>query len=196
MGCRSSKTCSVEPFLDENERVHSSARGDSAASNNTTDSGLGLEPPEGATVRGINQNMLSQLTAPSPGLASSCANRLDSSEILEQLLSQGIIPAQSRHASSGEAYSLMMKDEIRTKKRPPLFLESLKLKRGQGVMTKEELDERMKRVEERRQAKEEKLKTRLRAKSARLHPACHPTGRKERETPILTSVMSCSTDPE
>ncbi|KAK3532293.1 hypothetical protein QTP86_016075, partial [Hemibagrus guttatus] len=78
------------------------------------------------------------------------SQRLESSEILEQLLSQGIIPAQSKVAGSGEAYDIVLADGEVPRKRPPPRLKSLKIHKEQEVTRKEDIDEKMRQVEERR----------------------------------------------
>ncbi|XP_055368831.1 stathmin domain-containing protein 1 isoform X2 [Betta splendens] len=94
--------------------------------------------------------------------------RPKSSEILEELLNQGIIPiGQSRGGSggAGEAYSIMLNDtEVR--RRPPARLESLKAKKEHAVTSIEDIEEKIRLAEERRKQREDQLKLRLRAKSA------------------------------
>ncbi len=50
--------------------------------------------------------------AQSAGLSQQSEERPESSEILEQLLVQGIIPAQPRQGGSGEAYNIMVSKYI------------------------------------------------------------------------------------
>ncbi|XP_060798235.1 stathmin domain-containing protein 1 [Neoarius graeffei] len=173
MGCGSSRLTVVEPVkpgsLDttaEIEPVCGSPRGDSAVSKNTTDSGVGLDTGETYVPSRTGPRILPPLQAQSPSLTQE-SQRQESSVILEQLLNQGIIPAQSRVASSGEAYNIMLADSEGPRKRPPPRLESLKIRKEQELTTKEDLDEKMKQVEERRKVREEELRNRLRVKSAR-----------------------------
>ncbi|XP_066531826.1 stathmin domain-containing protein 1 [Hoplias malabaricus] len=172
MGCGGSKITVVEPVkpeslgVNENVVAHGGARGDSAGSKKTTDSGLGLEAGETIGLPGAVPRILPPLRAQSPGLNQEC-QRQESSEILEELLSQGIIPAQPKVTGSGEAYNLMLEDAGRQKRRPPPRLESLKILKEQEVRKKEDIEEKMRQVEERRKVREEELRTRLRAKSAR-----------------------------
>ncbi|XP_072530986.1 stathmin domain-containing protein 1 [Salminus brasiliensis] len=171
MGCGSSKITVVEPVkpgsLEENEVIggHGGARGDSAVSKKTTDSGLGLEAGE-TGLPGTVPRILPPLRAQSPGLAQE-SQRPESSAILEELLNQGIIPAHPKVAVSGEAYNIMLDDAGSPKRRPPPRLESLKVRKEQEVRRKEDIEEKMRQVEERRKVREEELRTRLRAKSAR-----------------------------
>ncbi|XP_007245805.2 stathmin domain-containing protein 1 [Astyanax mexicanus] len=172
MGCGSSKITVVEPVkpssLEENECivVSGGARGDSAVSKKTTDSGLGLDAGETTGLPGAVPRILPPLRAQSPGLAHD-SQRAESSAILEELLNQGIIPAHPKVAGSGEAYNIMLDDADRPKRRPPPRLESLKVHKEQELTRKEDIEEKMRQVEERRKVREDELRTRLRAKSAR-----------------------------
>ncbi|XP_076865169.1 uncharacterized protein stmnd1 [Brachyhypopomus gauderio] len=169
MGCGSSKLSVVEPVkpgsVDVNEAAaaREGPRGDSAVSRKTTDSGVGLDPGD-ATALPVPR-ILPPLRAQSPGMAHE-TERPDSSVILEQLLSQGIIPAQPKVGGGGEAYNIMLNDADRPRRRPPPRLESLKTRNGHEV-TRKDIEEKMKQVEERRKVREEELRSRLRAKSAR-----------------------------
>ncbi|KAK2836539.1 hypothetical protein Q7C36_014408 [Tachysurus vachellii] len=177
MGCGSSRIIVVEPTktgslntTNEIETVHGSPRGDSAISKNTTDSGVDLDTAEITVPPKTVPRILPPLQAQSPRQSHE-SQRVESSVILEQLLSQGIIPAQSKVASNGEAYNIMLADGEVQRKRPPPRLESLKIRKEQEVTRKEDIDEKMRQVEERRKIREEELKNRLRAKSARPHGA-------------------------
>ncbi|XP_026881267.1 stathmin domain-containing protein 1 [Electrophorus electricus] len=178
MGCGSSKITVIEPVkpgsVDVNETVPAcgAARGDSAVSKKTTDSGVGLDTGE-ATVLPVPK-ILPPLRAQSPGLAHD-TQRQESSVILEQLLSQGIIPAQPKVGGGGEAYNIILDDADRPMRRPPPRLESLRTRKEQEVTRKQDVDEKMRQVEERRKVREEELRSRLRAKSARPRGAA-PTG--------------------
>ncbi|XP_059411257.1 stathmin domain-containing protein 1 isoform X1 [Carassius carassius] len=172
MGCGSSKITVVEPVKPRSPNgdefvVQGGSRGDSAVSKMTTDSGVSLDAAEPTVLPGSVPRMLPPLQAQSPGLAQQSEERPESSEILEQLLVQGIIPAQPRHGGSGEAYNIMMDDAEKPKRRPPARLESLKIRKEQEVTRKEDIEMKMRQVEERRKEKEEDLKRRLRIKSAR-----------------------------
>ncbi|XP_063040767.1 stathmin domain-containing protein 1 isoform X2 [Engraulis encrasicolus] len=181
MGCGASSRITVvepvKPSSDDGElnylevqRSGGSDRGDSAVSKKTTDSGLGLEAAEGVTLPGAMPRQLPSLRGDLDQSLDSTP-RQESSEILEQLLSQGIIPAaQSHTASSGEAYSIMMEAEEKPRRRPPPRLEKLKERKTSGVTpadTKEDIEDKMRQAEERRQLKEDEMKVRLRTKSAR-----------------------------
>ncbi|XP_067268510.1 stathmin domain-containing protein 1 [Chanodichthys erythropterus] len=177
MGCGSSKITVVEPLkpssLNGNEFVvaQGGSRGDSAVSKMTTDSGVSLDAREPAVLPGSVPRLLPPLRAQSPGLAQRSEERPESSEILEQLLIQGIIPAQPKQGGSGEAYNIMMDGAEKPRSRPPARLESLKTRKEQEVTSKEDIEMKMRQVEERRKEREEDLKRRMRIKSARPRPA-------------------------
>ncbi|CAF99381.1 unnamed protein product [Tetraodon nigroviridis] len=94
--------------------------------------------------------------------------QLQSSKILDELENQGIIPVGRRASAAGEAYSITLEDGEAVRRRPPVRLESLKAAKEQRLPSREECEEKMRLVEERRKLKENELKTRLRAKSARV----------------------------
>ncbi|XP_034401277.1 uncharacterized protein stmnd1 isoform X2 [Cyclopterus lumpus] len=106
-----------------------------------------------------------------------------SSEILEELLNQGIIPVgQTREGSikAGESYSIMLDDREGVRRKPPVRLESLRAKKAQKVPCIEDIEEKIRLAKERRKSREDKLKMRLRIKSARVRgPA--PTSRAEED---------------
>ncbi|XP_067282384.1 stathmin domain-containing protein 1 [Pseudorasbora parva] len=181
MGCGSSGITVVEPVkpnsLNGNEFAvaQGGPRGDSAVSKMTTDSGVSLDARESAVLPGAVPRILPPLRAQSPRLAQGSEERVESSEILEQLLIQGIIPAQPKQAGSGEAYSIMMDGAEKPRSRPPARLESLKTRKEQEVPKKEDIEMKMRQVEERRKEREEDLKRRMRIKSARPRAAPPPT---------------------
>ncbi|CAB1350755.1 unnamed protein product [Coregonus sp. 'balchen'] len=173
MGCGSSRITVVEPV--RSSELHGVAddtvskqgcRGDSAVSKFTTDSGVVLDTGEVPTLLGAAPRKLPPLAAHSPGLTQESGERPRSSEILEQLLSQGIIIAQPRERASGEAYNIMIDDTEKPSRGPPPHLESLKGRRDQSVTSKEDMEERMRQAEEGRKLNEEELNLSLRTKSA------------------------------
>ncbi|KAJ0054999.1 hypothetical protein NL108_008719 [Boleophthalmus pectinirostris] len=195
MGCGSStSTAVVRPLSpeklkgdeDETGSKHSS-RGDSAVSKSTTDSGVVMENREVPTLPGAIPRKLPPLTptAVSPPLVrrdSQTQERQKSSEILEELSNQGIIPlgpSRENSGATGEAYSIMLNTREGTLRKPPARLESLKENKTQ--LSKEEIDEKIRLAEERRKQKEDEMKSRLRAKSARIRvPArSQSTGEEE-----------------
>ncbi|KAM4550560.1 uncharacterized protein stmnd1 [Fundulus diaphanus] len=189
MGCSCSSNTAVQPLTEANgvqdeAGSKSSGRGDSAGSKGTADSGVVLENRDLLVLPGAVPKKLPPLSsenlkeneverkAPNgaePGLLQSdvpVKGRLKSSEILEELWSQGIIPVgESWGKESGPAYCIM--DEPRgAARRPPARLKSLKARKDQSH-SREDLDEKMRLVEERRKFKQDELKTRLRTSSTR-----------------------------
>ncbi|XP_055081453.1 stathmin domain-containing protein 1 [Periophthalmus magnuspinnatus] len=196
MGCCSStSTAVIRPFTpeklqgdeDETGSKHSS-RGDSAVSKSTTDSGVVMENREVPTLPGAVPRNLPPLTsaAVSPPLLrwdSQTHEHQKSSEILEELLTQGIIPvgpSRENSGAAGEAYSIMLNDREGTLRKPPARLESLKENKTQ--LSKEAIDEKIRLAEERRKQKEDEMKSRLRAKSALVRvPARCPSSGEEQD---------------
>ncbi|XP_056254657.1 stathmin domain-containing protein 1 isoform X1 [Seriola aureovittata] len=231
MGCGSSTTTAVvQPLTqgevngDEEETGSKlGSRGDSAVSKGTTDSGVVMENKEIPGLPGAVPRKLPPLTsacvkeieadritkdAASPGLLqqdSTAQERQKSCEILKELLNQGIIPlGQTRQGSSicGEAYSIMLHDRD-VRRRPPARLESLKAKNVQSLPSKEEIDKKIRLVEERRKLREDELRMRLRTKSARVRVRVRAaiSSREEDEdmslNPVnpLQSPLTCEPTP-
>ncbi|XP_008305016.1 stathmin domain-containing protein 1 [Stegastes partitus] len=212
MGCGSSTQTTVRPLTagelngDQDETGSKlGGRGDSAVSKGTTDSGVVMENREIPVLPGAVSTKLLPLT--SETVRESEANRITqdcllrrdstvqerpkSSEILEELLNQGIISVgQSREKGSGapEAYSIMLDDREGVRRRPPARLESLKAKKTQSLRSREEIDEKMRLAEERRKVQEDELKTRLRTKSARVRGPALVSSVEEDEDASLTPV--------
>ncbi|KAG2464978.1 STMD1 protein, partial [Polypterus senegalus] len=89
--------------------------------------------------------------------------RQKSSDILEELQMQGIIQKSHTVVKNGEAYDVMVETTEKQLKKPPLHLEKLKTKqKKQKPVTKEEIENKMRAVEERRKTREEELKKKLR----------------------------------
>lgn len=204
MGCGSSGIKVVEPAepgslntTAEIDPVCGSPRGDSAVSKNTTDSGVGLDAGETNIRSRTLPRILPPLQAQSPRLTQE-SQRPESSVILEQLSSQGIIPAQSRVAGSGEAYNITLADAERPTKRPPPRLESLKIRKEQELTRKEDIDEKMRQVEERRKLREEELRNKLRVKSARPRgaPLAGEDGVPEVDSPPSSHIPATAKDPD
>ncbi|XP_062266114.1 stathmin domain-containing protein 1 isoform X2 [Platichthys flesus] len=217
MGCGSSSDTAViplareEPKRDEDETGSKlGTRGDSAVSKGTTDSGVVMENKAIPELPGAMPRKLPPLTSERVG--ESVADRMTqegllqhdgtvqerqkSSDILEELLSQGIIlVGQSRERGSvaGEAYSIMLDDRDVVRQRPGR-LESLKTIKEQSPPCREELDEKMRLVEERRKSKEDELKMRLRTKSARVRVLAPVSSAAEYEDTSLTPVTPLTFD--
>ncbi|XP_071355654.1 stathmin domain-containing protein 1 isoform X2 [Trachinotus anak] len=197
MGCGSSaNTAVVQPLPQQEEETGSKlgSRGDSAVSKGTTDSGVVMENKEIPLLPGAVPRKLPPLPSQcvretSPGLHT-VQERQKSCEILEELLNQGIIPegqARQRSNGAGEAYSIMLDDKD-VRRRPPARLESLKAKNMRSLPSKEEIDEKIRLVEERRKLREDELKMRLRTKSARVRVRAPISSTEEDEDTSLTPV--------
>ncbi|KAM9340256.1 stathmin domain-containing protein 1 [Symphorus nematophorus] len=203
MGCGSStNTAVVQPFRpeevnrDEDETGSKlDGRGDSAVSKGTTDSGVVMENREIPVLPGAVPRKLPPLT----GVRESEVERIKqdglrpkSSEILEELLSQGIIPVEQtreRGSGAGEAYSIMLDDREGVRRRPPARLESLKANKTQNLPSLEDIEEKLRLVEERRKLREDELKTRLRTKSARVRrPAPTSSTEEDADGDLTTPV--------
>lgn len=208
MGCGNSTNTTVRSLVpdelkgdeDETGSKHSS-RGDSAASKSTTDSGVVMENREVPALPGVVPRKLPPLTsAASPRLLrrdSPTQERLKSSEILEELLNQGIIPvgpARDSGSGAGEAYSIMLNNREGALRRPPARLESLKA--NKTLRSREEIDEKIRLAEERRKLKEDELKSRLRAKSARVRvPARSMSPEEDEDTSPFSDAGHKPEDP-
>ncbi|XP_037649893.1 stathmin domain-containing protein 1 [Sebastes umbrosus] len=208
MGCSSSTNTAVQPMRPEDEDETGSkvdGRGDSAVSKGTTDSGVVMENRDIPVLPGAVPRKLPPLTSDwvrerdadritRDGLLqqeSTLQERPKASEILEELLNQGIIPVgQTREGGSGagEAYSIMLDDGDGVRRRPPARLESLKAKKEQNLPSKEDIEEKIRLAEERRKIKEDELKTRLRAKSARVRGPAPTSSTEDDEDAALTPV--------
>uniref|UniRef100_A0A3Q3JXT3 Uncharacterized protein n=1 Tax=Monopterus albus TaxID=43700 RepID=A0A3Q3JXT3_MONAL len=134
--------------------------GGSAVSKGTADSGVVMESKEVPLLPGIVPRKLPPLTsATSSGLLQqerAAQERQKSSDILEELLNQGIIPEGQtieRSSRAWEAYSLMVGTwftEVKVVRQRPARLESLKAKQAQALPSIEDIEEKMKLAEERR----------------------------------------------
>ncbi|XP_030002967.1 stathmin domain-containing protein 1 [Sphaeramia orbicularis] len=214
MGCSSS--VKVQPFtpgqvkVDEDETGSKhSGRGDSAVSKGTTDSGVVLENRDASVLPGAIPRKPPPLTsvgAAESGVEktlqhgvlqdNSTQERLKSSDILKELLHQGIIPVtEVRESRTGGSYSIMLNDSEEVLRRPPPRLESLKgMKRKET--SREESEEKMRLAEERRKLKEDELKRRLRAKSARAgHRQTFASSTEEDGDTTVTAVKSLQSSP-
>ncbi|XP_072267750.1 stathmin domain-containing protein 1 [Pyxicephalus adspersus] len=206
MGCQSSKVRVVQPTdgrkkgwgdkvkpaaQDEPKsprNIGTNNRDGSALSKGTMDSGLGLDDEgagnhlpgivESASPRGANvlNNDLSLLNRQ--------AERQSSTDILEELMSEGIIQSQSKVVRNGEAYDVMMETPGKALRRPPAKLEKLKTKKKKNKsLTKEDIEAKIKAAEERRKTKEEELKKRLRERPMTALPSVSQFRREGAFTP-------------
>ncbi|XP_010736232.2 stathmin domain-containing protein 1 [Larimichthys crocea] len=209
MGCSSSTNSTVEPLTpedvngDEDETGSKlDGRGDSAVSKGTTDSGVVMEHREIPPLPGVVPTKLPPLTSVRESETDRLTQdglRQNSSEILKELLSEGIIPvgpAGERGPGGGESYCIMLNDSEGVRRRPPARLESLKASKMQNLPSKEEIEEKIRLAEERRKLKEDELKTRLRAKSARVRSRATTSSAEEDAalTPVVPLQSSLSPD--
>ncbi|XP_019598517.2 stathmin domain-containing protein 1 [Rhinolophus sinicus] len=98
--------------------------------------------------------------------------RQKSSDILEELIIQGIIQSHSKVSRNGESYDIMVNTTEKPLRKPPTRLEKLKIKKEVKDFTVKDLEEKMQAVEERRKVKEEEIRKRLRSDRL-LPPANH-----------------------
>ncbi|XP_007487969.1 stathmin domain-containing protein 1 [Monodelphis domestica] len=150
----------------------------SARPKSTTDSGVGLEervlmeslpgtiPENSLSLDERNEEVntepvISGLINTSQHLQSQ--ERLKSSDILEELIIQGIIQSQSKVFRNGESYNVMMNMDEKPLRKPPARLEKLKTKRETNGFTIKNIEEKMKAADERRKVKGEEMKKRLRS---------------------------------
>ncbi|KAF0878067.1 STMD1 protein, partial [Crocuta crocuta] len=101
--------------------------------------------------------------------------RQKSSDILEELIVQGIIQSHSKVFRHGESYDVNT-TEMPLRK-PPARLKKLKIKKEAKAFTMNDLEEKMWAVERRRKTKEEEIRKRLR--SGRLLSPASPSDTTE-----------------
>ncbi|XP_043835248.1 stathmin domain-containing protein 1 [Dromiciops gliroides] len=89
--------------------------------------------------------------------------RPKSSDILEELIIQGIIQSQSKVFRNGESYDVMVSTDDKPLRKPPARLEKLKTRRETNGFTIKNIEEKMKAADERRKVKGEEMKKRLRS---------------------------------
>uniref|UniRef100_A0A8C6E655 Stathmin domain containing 1 n=1 Tax=Moschus moschiferus TaxID=68415 RepID=A0A8C6E655_MOSMO len=97
--------------------------------------------------------------------------RQKSSDILEELIVQGIIQSHSRVFRNGESYNVMVSTMEKPLRKPPARLKKLKIKKEGKDFTMKDIEEKMRAVEARRKTKEEEIRKRL--QSDRLLPPAH-----------------------
>ncbi|XP_030888363.1 stathmin domain-containing protein 1 [Leptonychotes weddellii] len=121
--------------------------------------------------------------------------RQKSSDILEELIVQGIIQSHSKVFGNGESYDVMV--NTTPLRKLPARLKKLKLKKEAKAFTMNDLEEKMQAVERRRKTKEEDIRKRLR--SHRLlanHPdAAEPVGAEVPSAKGLDTVTSAEFEP-
>ncbi|XP_068189435.1 uncharacterized protein stmnd1 [Antennarius striatus] len=184
MGCCFSTNTAVRPLKPEEpdgDELETGSkpdgRGDSAVSKVTTDSGVVMDVRETPVLPGGASRKLPPLSCVRESETdrfTQDGTRPKSSQILEELLNEGIIPVGQRGSTTGESFSIMLDDREAVRRRPPARLESLKANKTQSF-SREQFDEKMRLADERRKLKEDELKTRLRTKSARVRGPVAPT---------------------
>ncbi|XP_010847099.1 PREDICTED: stathmin domain-containing protein 1 [Bison bison bison] len=97
--------------------------------------------------------------------------RQKSSDILEELIVQGIIQSHSKVFRNGESYDVMVSTTEKPLRKPPARLKKLKVKKEGKDFTMKDIEEKMQAVEARRKTKEEE--TRKRLQSDRLPAPAH-----------------------
>ncbi|XP_078123833.1 stathmin domain-containing protein 1 [Sander vitreus] len=210
MGCGNSTA--VQPLRpeelkgDEDETGSKiDGRGDSAVSKGTTDSGVVMEKRDIPVLPGAVPRKLPPITSEcvresdgdritQDGLLqqeSTLQERPRSSEILEELLNQGIIlvgQTRQRGRGAGEAYSIMLDDGEGVRRRPPARLKSLNAKKVESLPSKEEIEEKIRLAEERRKLREEQLRMRLRTKTARVRGPAPTSSTEEDEDTAFSPI--------
>ncbi|KAK7808566.1 hypothetical protein U0070_027355, partial [Myodes glareolus] len=130
--------------------------------------------------------------------------RPKSSDILEELIVQGIIQSRSQVFRNGESYDVMASDfqnvflQVDTTekplRKPPARLKKLKVKKEVKDFTIQDIKEKMQAAEERRKIKREEIRKRLR--SDRLLPAASSSDAAEpgrAEAPFAEGLPAVST---
>ncbi|VFV43076.1 Hypothetical predicted protein [Lynx pardinus] len=98
--------------------------------------------------------------------------RQKSSDILEELIGQGIIQSHSKVLRNGESYDVMANVTEWPLRKPPARLKKLQLKKEAKAFTTNDLEEKVRAVEMHKKTKEEEIRKRLRSDRL-LSPANH-----------------------
>ncbi|XP_005403467.1 PREDICTED: stathmin domain-containing protein 1 isoform X2 [Chinchilla lanigera] len=98
--------------------------------------------------------------------------RQKSSDILEELIVQGIIQSHTRVFRNGESYDVMVDTTKKPVRKPPARLKKLTLKKDVKDFTVKDVEEKMQAAEEHRKSKEEETRKRLRGEQS-LAPSSH-----------------------
>nr|XP_006198748.2 stathmin domain-containing protein 1 [Vicugna pacos] len=109
--------------------------------------------------------------------------RQKSSDILEELIVQGIIQSHSKVLRNGESYDVMVSTTENPLRKPPARLKKLKLKKEVKDFSMKDIDEQMQAVEERRKTKEEEIRKTLWGDGSR-PPAHHSDAAEPGETEV------------
>ncbi|XP_058933185.2 stathmin domain-containing protein 1 [Kogia breviceps] len=95
-----------------------------------------------------------------------------SSDILEELIVQGIIQSHSKVFRNGESCDVTVSTTEKLLRKPPARLKKLKIKKEVKDFMMKDIEEKMQAVEEQRKTKEEEIRKRLRSDRL-LPPARH-----------------------
>uniref|UniRef100_A0A8D2D2S3 Stathmin domain containing 1 n=1 Tax=Sciurus vulgaris TaxID=55149 RepID=A0A8D2D2S3_SCIVU len=119
--------------------------------------------------------------------------RQKSSDILEELIVQGIIQSHSRVFRNGESYDVMVDTTEKPLRKPPARLKKLKIKKEVQDFTMKDIEEKMQAAEERRKTKEEEIRKRLRSDRL-LHAASHSDSAEMggAEVPFIKGLQTTS----
>ncbi|KAL0622852.1 Stathmin domain-containing protein 1 [Plecturocebus cupreus] len=92
-----------------------------------------------------------------------------SSDILEELIVQGIIQSHSKVFRNGESYDVMVNMTEKPLRKPPARLKKLEIKKQEKDFTVKDIEEKMQAAKDCRKSKEEEIRKRL--QSDRLLPS-------------------------
>ncbi|XP_052504864.1 stathmin domain-containing protein 1 [Budorcas taxicolor] len=119
--------------------------------------------------------------------------RQTSSDILEELIVQGIIQSHSKVFRNGESYDVMVSTTEKPLRKPPARLKKLKIKKEGKDFTMKDIEEKMQAVEAHRKTKEEEIRKRL--QSDRLPAPAHHSDSAEpigEEVPFAKGLKTVS----
>ncbi|XP_035153291.1 stathmin domain-containing protein 1 isoform X1 [Callithrix jacchus] len=97
--------------------------------------------------------------------------RQKSSDILEELIVEGIIQSHSKVFRNGESYDVMVNMTEKPLRKPPARLKKLEIKKLEKDFTVKDIEEKMEAAKECRKSKEEEIRKRL--QSDRLLPSAN-----------------------
>ncbi|KAM6974345.1 uncharacterized protein stmnd1 [Tautogolabrus adspersus] len=225
MGCGSSSNTAVLPLTPEKVKRDKDetgskldGRGDSAVSKGTTDSGVVMDNREIPDLPGAAPRKLPPLMCvresetdriTQDGVYACCSRRAPCMSAKTPVrswrsccfrASYKMDRAEKGAGGAGESYSIMLVGRETVRRRPPARLQSLRIKKVQNVLSREEIEEKIRLAEERRKLKEEELKTRLRSKSARVRGPAPISSTNEdlnlTEVETLSSLTSDALNPQ
>ncbi|XP_057644008.1 stathmin domain-containing protein 1 [Chionomys nivalis] len=119
-------------------------------------------PPPSEINGRVNSDPVANAIINKPQLLES-RERPKSSDILEELIVQGIIQSRSKVFRDGESYDVMVDTTEKSLRKPPARLKKLKVKKEVKDFTIQDIEEKMQAAEERRKTKKEEIRKRLRS---------------------------------